>query len=201
MIRINLLPVRVSKKKAAGKQQLLVLAAVVLAAFLGNLAWASSRASDLAAREAKVKATREEIAQLDRIIGEVKNIKDQQAALREKLDILAQLKANRSGPVRVLDALATLTPKRLWLTKVEEKGGRLTFAGSAATIDDVSEFMTALKGDPHFTTVELGKTTASSDKKYEYVDFTLSANVLYGGKPPATAAASPAPAPARGKGR
>ena len=50
MIRINLLPVRVSKKKAAGKQQLLLFAVVIVAAWLGNLAWASSRASDLGAR-------------------------------------------------------------------------------------------------------------------------------------------------------
>jgi len=203
MIRINLLPVRVSKKKAAGKQQLLLFALLIVAAWLGNFAWASSRASELGTREAKVKATREEIAQLDRIIGEVKNIKDQQAALREKLDILAQLKANRSGPVRVLDALATVTPKRLWLTKLEEKGGKLTFTGSAATIDDVSEFMTALKANPHFAGIELAKTNAAAQgQKFEYVDFTLTASVLYGGKPPATAAATaPAPAPAPGKGR
>jgi type IV pilus assembly protein PilN len=190
MIRINLLPVRVSKKKAAGKQQLLVFAAVVVAAWLGNFAWASSRASDLKAREAKVRATREEISQLDRIIGEVKNIKDQQAALREKLDILAQLKANRSGPVKVLDALASVTPKRLWLTKLEEKGGVLSFTGSAATIDDVSDFMTALKANPHFSRVELTKTSAATQAQrgLEYVDFALSAAVNYAPAPAALAA-------------
>jgi type IV pilus assembly protein PilN len=187
MIRINLLPVRFSKKKTAGKQQLLILALVVVAAWLGNLAWASSRTADLEAREAKLRATRAEIAQLDRIIGEVKNIKDQQAALREKLDILAQLKANRSGPVRVLDALATLTPKRLWLTKLEEKGGVLTFAGSAATIHDVSAFMTALGADPHFSKIELAKTSAVQGKGLEYVDFTLTATVTYAPKPAALA--------------
>jgi type IV pilus assembly protein PilN len=190
MIRINLLPVRVSKKKAAGKQQVLLFALVVAAAWIGNFGWASSRAADLRTREAKVRSTREEIAQLDRIIGEVKNIKDQQAALREKLDILAQLKANRSGPVKVLDALASVTPKRLWLTKLEEKGGVLTFTGSAATIDDVSEFMTALKANPHFSAVELKKTTASSQaqKGLEYVDFALTAAVNYAPKPVASAA-------------
>ncbi len=190
MIRINLLPVRVSKKKAAGKQQLLVFAAVVVAAWLGNFAWASSRASDLKAREAKVRATREEISQLDRIIGEVKNIKDQQAALREKLDILAQLKANRSGPVKVLDALASVTPKRLWLTRLEERAGVLSFTGSAATIDDVSDFMTALKANPHFSRVELTKTSAASQTQrgLEYVDFALSAAVNYAPAPAAPAA-------------
>ncbi len=199
MVRINLLPVRVSKKKAAGKQQLILFAVVIVAALAGNAVWAMSRASDLEARQAKIKKTRDEIAQLDRIIGEVKNIKDQQAALREKLDILAQLKANRSGPVRVLDALATVTPKRLWLTKLEEKGGAMTFTGSAATIDDVSEFMTALKNDPHFSTVELKKTSAATtpQKGLEYVDFTVTAAVLYAPKLAAATPAAPAAAKAR----
>lgn len=201
MIRINLLPVRVSKKKAAGKQQLLLFVLLVVAGYAANFLWASSRAGDLRAREAKLKATRDEIAQLDRIIGEVKNIKDQQAALREKLDILAKLKANRSGPVKVLDALASVTPKRLWLTKMEEKAGSMTFTGSAATIDDVSEFMTALKENPHFSAVELSKTTAvaKDQKKAEYVDFTLSAKVDYA---PGTPPLQPVqPAPVAGQGR
>jgi type IV pilus assembly protein PilN len=182
MIRINLLPVRVSRKKTEGKQQLVLFALLIVGGYVGNFLWASSRAADLRAREAKVRTTKEEIAQLDRIIGEVKNIKDQQAALREKLDILTQLKANRSGPVKVLDALASLTPKRLWLTKLEEKGGTLTFVGGAATIDDVSELMTALKGNPHFGAVELKKTAAETVKvgrPVDYVEFTPTARVNY----------------------
>ena len=187
MIRINLLPVRVSKKKAAGKQQLLLFLLVFVAGYLGNLAWAQARASELKARQQKIAKTKEEITQLDRIIGEVKNIKEQQAALREKLDVLAQLKAGRSGPVRVMDALASLTPKRLWITKLDEKGGNATITGQAATIDDVSAFMTALKGNPHFSAVELTKTTASTSpgKRIDLVDFTLTANINYAVKAPA----------------
>jgi type IV pilus assembly protein PilN len=198
MIHINLLPVRVSKKKAAGKQQLILFAAVIALGYAGNFVWSSTRAAELKAVETKARATREEIAQLDRIIGEVKNIKEQQAQLREKLDTLERLKAGRTGPVKVLDALATLTPKRLWLTKLEEKGGVLAFTGSASTIDDVSEFMTALKGDSHFTAIELTKTasTTSQTRKLEYVDFTLTAAVRYAPNAPA----APAPAtPAKGR--
>jgi type IV pilus assembly protein PilN len=198
MIRINLLPVRVSKRKAAGKQQLVLFAILILGGYVGNYVWASSRAAELKTREAKVRSTKDEIAQLDRIIGEVKNIKDQQAALREKLDILAQLKANRSGPVRVLDALATVTPKRLWLTKMEEKGGAVTYSGAASTIDDVSEFMSALKQNPYFGAVELQKTTAKTDRGMDFVEFALSASLNYAPKPaqapPQPGAEAPAPA-------
>jgi type IV pilus assembly protein PilN len=190
MIRINLLPVRVSRKKTAGKQQLILFALVVVAAFLANYVWAQSRTSELKTRQQKITKTREEITQLDRIIGEVKNIKEQQAALREKLEILSQLKAGRTGPVRVMDALATLTPKRLWISKFEEQNGNANIIGQAATIDDVSEFMTALKADPHFASVELAKTATVivQGKGTELVDYTLHATIVYAPKPPAPAA-------------
>jgi len=197
MIRINLLPVRVSKKKAAGKQQLLLFLLLVVLGYVGNLVWVQARGSELTARQQKVAKTKEEIAQLDRIIGEVKNIKEQQGALREKLDILAELKAGRSGPVRVMDALATLTPKRLWITKFEEKGGGSgSITGVASTFDDVSAFMTALKGNPYFANVELAKTAATqttSGRKVDLVDFSLTTQIIYAPKKPA--AGQPAATP------
>jgi type IV pilus assembly protein PilN len=179
MIRINLLPVRVSKKKVAGRQQLLLLVLVVVLGIILNWLWSSSRGSELAGKEAKLKRTRDDIAQLDRIIGEVKNIKTQQAALKEKLDVLEKLKAGRSGPVRLLDQLAQVVPKRLELKKMDEKAGAVTFEGSAGTIDDVSAFMSALKATPYFTRVELKKTTAVTKAGFRVVDFTVVANANY----------------------
>jgi type IV pilus assembly protein PilN len=192
MVRINLLPVRVSKKKEAGRQQLVLFVLVAVVGIIGNYFWNDSRASELAGREKKLAATKAEIAQLDRIIGEVKNIKDQQQQLRDKLGVLGQLKAGRAGPVKMLDELASLVPKRLWLAKLEEKGGTVTFAGSAATIDDVSEFMSALKGSRHFRNVELGKATAKADKALRLVEFTLTASVVYPAEPAQTATPVPA---------
>lgn len=198
MTRINLLPVRVSKKQAQGRQQLLVLLLVVLLAFIANWVWASSRAGDLAARDAKLRRTRDEIAQLDRIIGEVKDIKAQQQALKEKLDALDRLKAGRTGPVKLLDQLAQVLPQRLELKKMDERAGAVTFEGSAATIDDVSAFLTALKQSPYFTNVELKKTTAVTRSGLRIVDFTVNATANYTPGPKA-APGSPSPAPAAGK--
>ena len=202
MIRINLLPVRVSKKKVAGRQQLLLFALLLVGIFLGNFLWSSSRASALEAREQKLRRTRDEIAALERIIGEVKNIKAQQAELKDKLAVLDKLRAGRQGPVRMLDDLATIIPKKLWLRKMEEKGGSVTFEGSSSSIDDVSAFMAALRRSPYFSGVELKKTTAKSDKQFKLVEFTVTAAANYtpgagGAAPPAGAPGAPAPAPAR----
>ncbi len=181
MVRINLLPVRVSKKKEAGKQQLVVFAAVLLVGLLGNYFWGASRAGDLKTRQAKLARTRDDIAQLDRIIGEVKNIKDAQQELQKKLDVLDKLKQGRTGPVRMLDELATVTPRQLWLTKLDEKAGAMSFAGLASSIDDVSEFMSKLKQSKYFTKVELRKTTAEkgTGRGGRLVTFEITATARY----------------------
>jgi type IV pilus assembly protein PilN len=179
MVRINLLPVRVSKKKEAGKQQLMLIAVLLVGGVLGNWMWASSRASDLKDRQGRVNKTRADIAQLDRIIGEVRSLKDEQKALQEKLDILEKLKQGRTGPVKMLDELATVIPKRLWLRKLTERNGAVSFEGTAPTIDDVSALMAALKGATYFGGVELKRTDARVQGGFRVVDFTIDATARY----------------------
>jgi type IV pilus assembly protein PilN len=179
MIRINLLPVRVSKKKEAGKHQLILFALALIFALICNFWWSHSRAAEVAAREEKVKRTRAEIAQLEKIIGEVKDIKAHQSAVKDKLAVLEKLKAGRQGPVRMLDELSGLIPKRLWLRKLDEKAGAVTFDGSAGTIDDVSSFLGGLKKSSYFSSPELKKTAAKKDGKFKLVEFTITATVNY----------------------
>ena len=85
MVRINLLPVKDSRKKEAGKQQLILFAVILLGGLIVNYAWASQRAGVLDGLKADVARKNAEIAQLEKIIGEVKNIKAQQAAVKDKL--------------------------------------------------------------------------------------------------------------------
>ncbi len=203
MVRINLLPVRVSKKKEAGQQQLAIFALLLVVGLAGNYFWQANRAADLKVRQQKLARTKEDIAQLERIIGEVRNIKEQQKELQQKLDVLERLKAGRSGPVRVLDEVATITPRQLWLTKMSEKGGSVAFSGVAISIDDVSAFMTALKTSKYFSLVELRKTTAVTSAPApgapaeKLVNFEITATVLYA---PGSPAAAGAAAPPRSKG-
>jgi type IV pilus assembly protein PilN len=196
MIHINLLSVRVSKKKELGKQQLVLFFLLVVLGLVGNYVWNHLRAQDLAARQARVKSTQQEIAKLVQIIGEVNDIKSQQAALKDKIAVLDKLKAGRAGPVRVLDELATITPKRLWFKKIaEEKGGAVAFEGSAINIDDVSALLKALKDSSYFSVATLKKTASRTEGRFKVVDFTMNANVNYtpiAAVTPATAPATPA---------
>ncbi len=201
MVRINLLPVRVSKKKEAGKQQLILFLVVLVLGVVLNWMYHESRAAALAEVERRVSKTRADIATLDKIIGQVKEITAQQEQLKKKLDTLDKLKAGRSGPVRMLDELSGITPRRLWLRKMEEKGGKVSMVGSAVNIDDVSQFIGALKASKYFGDVELMKTEAKGETKgtdrLRFVDFTISASSKYAPVPEAAVKGAGAP---KGKG-
>jgi type IV pilus assembly protein PilN len=144
MIRINLLPVRAVKKQELGRKQLFLFALVLVAAGIGNFYWYSDRNEAAERISAHVASLTKEIAELDRIIGEVKNITSEKQALEDKLKVLDTLKKGRTGPVKMLDALATVTPKNVWIKKLDDKAGAMSIDGGAISNDDVAEFMKAL---------------------------------------------------------
>src|SRR5260221_7968076 len=137
MIKITLLPVRAAKKREFGRQQLVLFALVLVLAGVGNWIFYNRVASELAQLDAQIATTRSEIAQLEKTIGEVKSIKEDKKALEDKLKILDTLKKGRTGPVKVLDELATVIPQKVWIIDFNEQGGNVTMTGQGATYEDL----------------------------------------------------------------
>jgi len=144
MIRINLLPVRAVKKREAGRQVLALLAVVLLAALVGNYVWYDTRDKERAKNQERITQMKGRIAELEKVIGEVNNITKRKKEVEDKLKILEDLRKGRSGPVRMMDALATSTPKKVWLRDFEEKQNQVRVVGTALSNDDVAEMMRAL---------------------------------------------------------
>jgi len=110
MIRINLLPVRAAKKREFGRQQVVLFLLLLVLAAIGNYFWYGRVSNEVASLDKQIASSRAEIAQLEKTIGEVKSIKEDKKALEDKLKILDTLKKGRTGPVKVMDELATLIP-------------------------------------------------------------------------------------------
>jgi type IV pilus assembly protein PilN len=144
MIRINLLPVRQVKKRELGRQVLVLIGVVAVLALVVNYLWYDNRDSEKTRKEAQIAATQQRIAELEKVIGEVNNINKRKKEVEDKLKILNDLRKGRSGPVRLLDALATATPKKVWLSQFTEQNNAVILTGQAVSHDDVAEFMRSL---------------------------------------------------------
>lgn len=176
MIRINLLPVRQSRKREAGKQWIVLFAITFLAAVVGNYLWWSETEKNHEAIKSRIAQYQQDVATLNKIIGEVKNIKAQKAEMEKKLETLKKLRDGRTGPVRVMDELANIIPQRVWITNYEDAGGSVAMAGSAGNHEEVSTFLKKLKASKFFSAPVLKYTRQAAENR---VEFQISAGVRY----------------------
>lgn len=176
MIRINLLPVRASKKREAGKQWLALFAVTFVAAVIGNYLWWNETEKNHDAIKSRIAQYERDVATLNKIIGEVKNIKAQKAEMEKKLDTLKKLRDGRTGPVRVMDELANIIPQRVWVANYEDAGGSVSMSGSAGNHEEVSTFLKKLKSSKFFSAPVLKYTRQAAENR---VDFQITAGVRY----------------------
>jgi len=181
MIRINLLPIRATRKRETVMQQLLAFAGVLFMTILACVAWWAWSSKEEEKRQSTITAKRTELAQLDKIIGEVNEFTTKKKELQDKLKVITDLRRGKTGPVRALDDLATEIPKRVWLTEMKEEGGSVTFDGRAIDHEDVSQFMKALQKSKYFDGVVLGFSRASVDaaSRAVFYEFQITCTVDY----------------------
>jgi type IV pilus assembly protein PilN len=155
MIKINLLLVREARQKESVRQQMVILLlflAVTVMVMGGVQMYLVSRIHS--ARDSIVRAE-DEIRQLKTKIGEIENLKKLQEEVRKKLDVLKQLRAGKSGPVKRLAALSDSIPDKVWLTRYTEAGEAVSIGGTAFTEELIADFMRNLEGSRQFHQVEL----------------------------------------------
>ncbi|CAG1065267.1 hypothetical protein BAC1_00846 [uncultured bacterium] len=145
MIRINLLPVRAAKKKESIRFQLTVaglvtflVVAVSMAAYLVVRSEASSLKGQIASGE-------QELEQLKKKIGELSKIKEQKRVVEEKLNIITELEANKTGPVKLFQRVSAAMPDKAWIRTLREDGSIIAIDGFAADDEIVADAMRGLE--------------------------------------------------------
>jgi type IV pilus assembly protein PilN len=174
MIKINLLPVKSVQKQIQVRNNLVVAGIMLL--LVGGVCYVtySSLMSDIAAVEREIKDNRSEISSLKKKIGEVNRFKKLQEELQNKLKVMNDLRASKSGPVHLMDELIDALPQKLWITSYAEKGGSIQITGVGLTEDDVAAFMTSLERSPYYSGVELKVTKQKVQDGLRLQNFDIS---------------------------
>lgn len=173
MIRINLLPIRQNQKVQTIRQQLVIGGMLLLATVVACVIWSAAISSQVDERNQQITQKRNELKQLDKIIGEVNEFTTKKKELEDKLKIIEQLRKGKTGPVKAMDDLATEIPNRVWLTDLNETNGSVTIDGLAIDHEDVSAFMKSLQKSKYFSGIVLkhskaSKTTSDGVTLYEF---------------------------------
>ncbi|HVS26865.1 MAG TPA: PilN domain-containing protein [Burkholderiales bacterium] len=178
MIRINLLPHRVHKRKARERQFYFMTG---LFAGLGMLivffvhGVISARISYQQERNQYLE---KEITLLDKQIDEIKKLKEQIQVLLARKKVVESLQTNRSETVHLLDQLVRQLPDGVYLKSVKQKGSKVDLTGLAQTNARVSTLLRNLESSPWFefpNLVEIKAVTQGSTRLNEFnLNFTLS---------------------------
>jgi type IV pilus assembly protein PilN len=179
MLEVNLLPVREAKRKADLRQQVmqLVLGLLVVSAGIGFI---HSRVTDeIQMANARVRQMENDIEQFKPQLNQVAAFKKKKGELEKKIDVIDGLDRARSGPVRVMDELATRIPGRLWLTSFTTKGKSINLKGESLDNELVALFLGQLVDSKYFKDVDLESTTLGESKEdgLKLVSFSIQAKM------------------------
>lgn len=157
MIRINLIPKKVSKKKMGLLQHLiatgagLALVLVVLGYFWVSL---NGEISDLRVKVAAAEAEKERLKD----VNNQKNAYEQNIAkLKNKLDIITKVKEKRYLPVRVFDDMTAVLDRDtpVWLSSLSYQEDKIVMDGFSLSNPDLAAFVTKLEKTSFFQDADL----------------------------------------------
>ena len=173
MIRINLLPVRAAQKKEKLRAQLSVLFLCLLFVGVGCGALYVTKQMDIDGVKAEIKDIDRQNTALKKKLGEVADYEKKKKDVEQKLAVLNDLKAAKTGPVHLMDELSRALPDKVWLTDFTESGGKVSMSGIGETEMTVASFMKNLEKSPYYQGVELGVTEQKTVGGIKMQQFSL----------------------------
>jgi len=158
MIKINLAPPSAKRGGGFGLPDfnlgmLFGGAALVLVLFVGVWWWSLS--SEIKRLNAEIAENKKQAEQLKVVIAEGQRFKRDKEALERRVNAIDIVARQQTRPVYLLDAVLDQLPKDLWLTRMEEKGTQLKFAGNTYSATSLSDFMSNLKASGKFKDVDI----------------------------------------------
>ena len=141
MPRINLLPWRSELRQRRKKEFLVALVGTLVvglgAVYLSKLTvqgWTS-------AQRGRNDILKQEIAQIDKQIEEIKTLRTQRERLLARMRVITQLQRSRPEVVHLFDELVNAMPEGVNLTEVVQTGARIEVRGQAQSSTRVSALM------------------------------------------------------------
>jgi type IV pilus assembly protein PilN len=199
MIRINLLGDDAAKQGkglrglrmpqlSAGATQAGIAALFVVVVLAIGLAWfmQSRRLDTLRGELAGVEAER---MRLQELAGQVEELQDRSSVLRQKLQVIVELKANQTGPVMLLDQISRMLVDGVWLSRLELDGSDVTINGSAMSETNVADFVNNLEGSNYFVDVRLRSLGDTGEAQNFYITLRFQPTTATPSELPANAAA------------
>ncbi|MHB8784809.1 MAG: PilN domain-containing protein [Thauera sp.] len=177
MIRINLLPHRVEKRRQRRQQFYVVSALMILLGALVGFGVHAVYSSHIEAQEARNTFLKNEIAKLDRDIAEIRRLKEQIDAMLARKQVIESLQSTRAETVHLFNELAQRMPEGVYLKSIKQEARRVTLVGYAQSNARVSHLMRNVEASPFVEQPVLIEAKASTIDNRRLSEFTLAISI------------------------
>jgi Tfp pilus assembly protein PilN len=158
MIRINLAPPSTKSRVSLSIPSFnlgMLFGAVALGLVLVLGGWWLSLSVEIKRLNTEIAENKKQADRLKVIIAEGQRFRRDKELLERRVNAIELVARRQTRPVYLLDAVLDTLPKDLWLTRMEEKGTQLRFAGTTYSATALSDFMANLKASGKFKDVDI----------------------------------------------
>jgi type IV pilus assembly protein PilN len=150
MIQINLLPVRLQKRKETARQfASIYLLTVCLAVAIIGFLWISY-SNQISSRRNELAAVQQEVSKYAQYEQTLQQLTKRKELIDKKQEVIKSLKDDRDAVVRMLALLAIhVPPEKMWFDKLTQTGNSVTLDGVALSNEAIVEFMRNLESSPY----------------------------------------------------
>ncbi len=178
-LRINLLPYRPARRLAKVNQLFMMWVGVVILGLVAAFMTDSALGDYIAGLQAKKVSQEATLKDLDKKLGEIKDLKAKKEQVKQRLELIATLSQSRDLTIRLLDAFSQTISEKMWLTKVTTRKSSLVLMGKAQSNAMVADFMRALEASPNISKVDLTQIARPTKAELDMKDFTITAQIGY----------------------
>ena len=178
MANINLLPVEYREKEKFSIRRILIILFIIILIFASAYFYFSLELQ-IDYKEQELKTMKSELASIEKVIKEVKNLEKDKKIIEERINIIQRLIDNQSHLSRILGEYSASLLDEVWVDNLSLNANQ-TFDFTANTFNNylIAKYMVTLKDNPTFDNIELGyvrKTKIKEeDTDVEIVNFKLS---------------------------
>ncbi len=156
MIRINLLPFRVARKKENIRRQISVFLLLILLTAVVLVWYTRIMNSQILIVKEKTKQVNAQILKYKEKADRVTKIKKDLKVLEEKLEIVSSLQKQREKQLILFNGMTDLiVPGRMWLESIKTDKNNITIKGVAFDNPTIADFMEKLEKSSLFSKIDL----------------------------------------------
>jgi Tfp pilus assembly protein PilN len=176
MIKINLLPKKVHKKREVNTELLLMVGALCCSIGISGGLYVKNE-SDIKQLTRDIVAVRTQLNSMKTVYAEFSALEKEKKEMATKVSAVDRIKEGRAVATRLLYDLSSLTKDSLWLKKLQKNEAKLTLEGRSVDNESICEFVERLSKLQYLSNVELRSVEDVTEAGFPVKKFNIDGNV------------------------